>query len=91
MYTISTNEPLKNIIKHIRYRLNENYFLRWIRRQRQRQTPGAFLSCEREMSHLLKGVYFAILVYRCDVVTPFGRKDKRGRRCFLLRHDLTGC
>ena len=36
------------------------------------------LGREREMSHLMKGVEFAIFVDRYDAVTPFGQDRKEG-------------
>ena len=40
--------------------------------------------------HLLKGIEFAILVNRYDVITPLDGKDMRDRRRCLLSRDFTG-
>ena len=43
-----------------------------------RQTSGALSISERKTPQLLKGVNFSILIYRYDVVTPFGREGQEG-------------
>ena len=67
--------------------MNNNFL---IYRRIWRQTPGALLSRECVTPHLLKGVMFAILVDRYDVITPLDGKDTRDRRRCLLSRDLTG-
>ena len=53
-----------------------NNILIW--RHIRKRSPGALLSHEREMPHLLKGMEFVILVNRYDVVTPFEREGQEG-------------
>ena len=73
MYTISTKKSARNIIKHLRFKRNEQQYFEMVKKM-ETNTRRVQLSHEYKTPHLLKEMEFAILVNRCDVVSPFGQE-----------------